>query len=449
MRRLVKKFQMQGRIGAGAHALRCWILTRGRDPVSYRRDRYGAGTELILSPPVHVRILAVARTQQMDSFTSLLKPGIGVSVGERRVPEAAAPVIVVAAGGTGGHLYPGVALAHEFRRRRPDARIVFVGTARGLEARVVPQEGFDLELIEVQGVIGRRRWEQLRALARVPAAVWRSLVLLRRLQPRVVIGVGGYASGPVLLAARLRGLPTVLVEPNAIPGWTNRLLAPLARRVFVAFERTRVALKRPDAEVVGNPVRREIAGAAEEPAVPESGGRMTVLIMGGSQGARAINRALVAALAQLPTAMEVSWLHQTGPADLEMVRNAYAAHGIRADVVPFIADMAAAYRRADLVVCRAGATTLAELTACGRPAILIPYPFATHGHQEWNANELMRAGAAEVILEPELTGARLAQRIGALLSDSARRTAMALASRALGRPYAAAAIVDRCMEWVV
>lgn len=356
-------------------------------------------------------------------------------------------VVVIAAGGTGGHLFPGIAVAREFERLKPGSKIVFVGTANGLESGVVPKEGFELRLIKTGGFVGKGWRDKIAVLASAPLAFFQSVRLLKQAGPKIVIGVGGYASGPILAAATLMGIPTAVIEPNSIPGWTNRLLARWVDLVFVAFEETGPLMGRTDAQLAGNPVRRELGEAGSRPL--SEGGRnelKTVLVMGGSQGARAINTATVDAAPCLLSA-GVRLIHQTGPADLDRIRDAYAkrGHSVRAEA--FIHDVVSAYREADLVVCRAGATTLAELTVCGRAAVLIPFPYATHDHQTRNAQAMVRAGAAELMLESEMTGARLAERVLAILADSSRLERMRRASRQLGRPRAAEEIVQGCVAF--
>jgi UDP-N-acetylglucosamine--N-acetylmuramyl-(pentapeptide) pyrophosphoryl-undecaprenol N-acetylglucosamine transferase len=310
-------------------------------------------------------------------------------------------------------LYPGIALAREIKRRAPDTDIAFVGTASGVEARVVPREGFPLDLIRMAGVKGKSRVEGLKGLALVPVATLDAWGIVSRRRPDVVVGVGGFASGPVLLVAALRGRPTILLEQNALPGLTNRLLARVVR-----------------AAAVDSP--RQAA---------------RILIFGGSQGAHAINVAMVEAASRLAAsnaAVEIT--HQTGKRDLDLVRDAYERAGVEARVEAFLFEMDREMMQADLVICRAGATTLAELAAAGRPAVLVPLATATDDHQRKNAEVIARAGGAEVIEERDLSGAHLADRLLALVADGDRRRRMAEAIRTLARPDAAARIADRVWE---
>ncbi len=353
--------------------------------------------------------------------------------------------VLIAGGGTGGHLYPGISLAREFERQVPGSRVTFVGTVKGLEARVLPQEGFELRTIRVSGLIGLGILRKVRALFELPYALYQSFQLLRIIRPGLVIGVGGYASGPVVLMAWVLSLPRVLVEPNAIPGWTNRFLAPLAQRIFVSFEESRRYLSPKNrVRVTGNPVRREIQTSQAPSRAPA--GTRSILIMGGSQGAHSINKAMVEALGSLESMkQQLRIIHQTGERDYEWVREAYEKQGFDAMIKPYLKNVEEAYAVSDLVVSRSGATTVAELTACGLPAILIPFPHATHGHQEANARVLENAGAATIILDSDLTGPVLASGIHSLLMDPMSFHEMGRNSRALGQPQAAQKIVVECL----
>jgi UDP-N-acetylglucosamine--N-acetylmuramyl-(pentapeptide) pyrophosphoryl-undecaprenol N-acetylglucosamine transferase len=347
--------------------------------------------------------------------------------------------ILIAGGGTGGHLYPGIALARELQRRDPAAQVTFVGTAQGIEARVVPREGFALDLIRVAGLKGKGRADRLRGLLLLPTAAGDAWRVISERRPDVVVGVGGFASGPVLALAAARGYPTMLLEQNAIPGLTNRLLARFVRAAAVNFEDALSYFPR-TGFVAGNPVRPEFFPAQNE----ESNDAGQVLIFGGSQGAHAINVAMVEAASRLAaTGLQLAITHQTGERDLDLVRAAYGRAGLAARVEAFIFEIDREMKSAGLVICRAGATTLAELTASGRPAILVPLPTATDDHQRKNAEVLERAGAAQVIEERDLDGARLAAAIAGLIADPQKREQMSAAARKLARPDAAARIADR------
>jgi UDP-N-acetylglucosamine--N-acetylmuramyl-(pentapeptide) pyrophosphoryl-undecaprenol N-acetylglucosamine transferase len=357
--------------------------------------------------------------------------------------------VIVAGGGTGGHLYPGIAVARELLRRRPDALITFAGTARGIESRVIPREGFALDVLRSAGLKGTSPAALARGLLLLPLGgidAWR---ILSRRSPDVVIGVGGYSSGPVVLAAAARRIPTLLLEQNAVPGFTNRTLARLVDAAAVTFEETVTYFGR-RGFVTGNPVRAEFLdnSVREESGHPSGAGAAPrVLIFGGSQGAHAINVAMVEAAPKLAAhrgGMAIT--HQTGERDLEWVRDGYRRAGLEARVEPFLFAMDREVKQADLVVSRAGATTIAELTAAGKPALLIPLPTAADDHQRRNAEVLARAGAAEVVDQGTLAGSALADRVIALAGDPARRAAMARAARALAKPDAARAIADKVLE---
>ncbi|HZJ53173.1 MAG TPA: undecaprenyldiphospho-muramoylpentapeptide beta-N-acetylglucosaminyltransferase [Myxococcaceae bacterium] len=357
--------------------------------------------------------------------------------------------MLIAGGGTGGHLFPGIALAEEVTTRHPDNRVLFVGTTRGLEARVVPAAGFLLETIEVRGLKGKGALKALKALLLLPLSFVSSWRILGRFRPDVVVGVGGYASGPVVLAAWMRGIATAIQEQNALPGITNRILARIVRAVFIAFEQARAAFPPRKTFLVGNPVRRKLMDNYLRSRPPGTDGRFRLLVVGGSLGARGLNNRMLEALPHLGDLRErMDIVHQTGAADVEAVKAGYAAAGVSAEVVPFVDDMSAAYARASLVLCRAGATTVAELTICKKAAILVPFPFATDDHQAVNAAALVEAGAALVFRESELGGERLAQELRRLAADPERLQRMERAAGGLGRPEAARELVDLCTELV-
>jgi UDP-N-acetylglucosamine--N-acetylmuramyl-(pentapeptide) pyrophosphoryl-undecaprenol N-acetylglucosamine transferase len=355
--------------------------------------------------------------------------------------------VVIAGGGTGGHLYPGIAVARELLRKMPDATVTFAGTARGIESRVVPREGFALDVLRSAGLKGTSLAARARGVGLLPLSGMDAWRILSRRRPHIVLGVGGYSSGPVVAAAALRGIPTMLLEQNAVPGLTNRLLARVVSAAAVTFEST-VSFFGRRAFVAGNPIRQEfLAAAPGEPGPRRASGDAAprILIFGGSQGAHAINMAMVAAAPRL-AARHMALTHQTGERDLETVRDAYRNAGVEARVEPFLYEMDREMRAADLVICRAGATTIAELTAAGKAAVLIPLPTAADDHQRRNAEVLAQAGAAEMIEQKDLTGDAIATRIAALVSDSARRERMATVARSLARPDAARVIVERALE---
>jgi UDP-N-acetylglucosamine--N-acetylmuramyl-(pentapeptide) pyrophosphoryl-undecaprenol N-acetylglucosamine transferase len=380
----------------------------------------------------------------------------------RRRPGQGSPRIVIAGGGTGGHLFPGVAIARELLARRPGATVSFAGTARGIEARVIPREGFPLDLLRSAGLKGHSLAARARGVALLPLSFIDAWGIISRRTPDLVIGVGGYSSGPVVMIAALRRIPTLLAEQNAVPGLTNRILSRVVSAAAVTFDST-VSFFGRRGFVAGNPVRPEFFAAEHaehaEPAksaehaehagvAPERGPRARVLIFGGSQGAHAINVAMVAAAPRLAADGGVDITHQTGERDVELVRSAYRDAGLAARVEPFLVAMDREMKQADVIVSRAGSTSIAELTAVGRAAILIPLPTATDDHQTKNAEVLVRAGAAEVLAQNEMTGRVLADRLLALARDPVRRAALAAAARGLAKPDAARLIVDRVLELI-
>ena len=353
-----------------------------------------------------------------------------------------APVLIMA-GGTGGHIFPGLAVAEVLRGR--GIPVLWLGAAGGLEARLVPAHGIQMHAVKVGGLRGKGWRTRLAAPFMLARAVFEAWHVLRRVRPRSVLSLGGYVAGPGGLAAWLLRRPLLVHEQNRVPGVTNRVLARLARRVLVGFADAFPA--RVAAEWVGNPVRADIA-ALPVPAqrMAGRGGPVRLLVLGGSQGARTLNRVLPAALARLPAEHRPEVLHQCGARDLDAARAAYADAGVAARVEPFIEDMAGAYGWADLAVCRAGALTLAELAAAGLGALLVPYPYAVDDHQTRNAQALCEAGAAEVIQERDLHEETLAQRLRTLCADRDRLRAMATAARTLARADAAEVIAERCLE---
>ncbi len=352
--------------------------------------------------------------------------------------------MLLAGGGTGGHLFPAVALAQCLLEREPESQVLFVGTERGLEARVLPELNLPLETIDISGLVGKGAGERLALIPKLVRSLRQSRAILDRFRPDVVVGVGGYASGPALLAAKGRRLPVIIHEQNARPGLTNRLLGKLADRICLTYPESAGWFGR-GTVVTGNPVRRELTRH-----LPMPEGDPVLLVFGGSRGARALNEGMLAALESMQNWKErLTILHQTGAEDFERVRSGYHEAGWeKVEVVPFISDMAAAYARAHLVLCRAGATTIAELTACGRPALLVPYPYAAADHQTLNARALAERGAALLLPQAEMTPGRLASLLQGLLADRPRLLDMAGAAHALGRPDAADRILDECRALV-
>ncbi|HYV46257.1 MAG TPA: undecaprenyldiphospho-muramoylpentapeptide beta-N-acetylglucosaminyltransferase [Myxococcaceae bacterium] len=356
--------------------------------------------------------------------------------------------VLIAGGGTGGHLFPGIALAEEVSTRHHKNSVVFVGTDRGLEARVVPAAGYTLEIIPARGLKGMGLLRLLQGLFTLPAALFASWRILRKYRPDVVVGVGGYASFPVVLCAWLQRVPTAVQEQNALPGLTNRILGRIARVVFISFEEARRWFPAGKSNLIGNPIRAKLTDNFLRSRAEHA--KFTVLVFGGSLGAKRVNALMLEALDQLGDLKEgMRFVHQTGKADLESVKQGYAARGFDAEVVEFIDDMSSAYATADLVVCRAGATTVAELTVCKKAAILIPYPYATDNHQEVNARSLVDAGAALMFRESELTGQILATNIRGLKASPDRLRRMEKQAGLLGRPEAAKELADVCVQMMV
>ena len=346
--------------------------------------------------------------------------------------------VLIGAGGTGGHIYPGIAVANEIMRRDPLSVVRFVGTARGLENRLVPQAGFELSLIESAGLVNMGLVQRLRGLAILPKSLVAARRVIKAFGPDVVVGAGGYVSGPVVLMASLMGLPTVLMESNAVPGFTNRRLARFVDAAAVSFDAALPYF--PGRGIVtGNPVRREFFDIKPKQRDPQC---VSLLLFGGSQGSRAINNAMIAALPHLASHRErLRVTHQTGPADFANVRDAYAANGWEAaQVREYVDQMMAAFGDHDLIISRAGATTSAELMAAGKAAIMIPLPGQLE--QRRNAEALESAGGARMILQDDLNGSRLAQEIITLVDAPEKISEMEAAARRLAKPDAAATTVD-------
>ncbi|MEK6546195.1 MAG: undecaprenyldiphospho-muramoylpentapeptide beta-N-acetylglucosaminyltransferase [Nitrospinota bacterium] len=360
--------------------------------------------------------------------------------------------VIIAGGGTGGHLFPGIALAHELKRRDSSVEILFIGTKIGIESRVVPKEGFKIKYIYAEGFTGKGIFKKIKSILKTPAGTFQSMMILNSFKPDIVIGVGGYAFGPVgmaaLFLARLKPRTTKLViqEQNLFPGLTNRVLGRFADLIFTSFEGSGKFFMGRKIYFTGNPVRKEIAEIHHLPFTIHHS-LFTILVFGGSQGAHRINLAMIDSLKSLAKIRDsVFIIHQTGEKDFEFVKKAYEENKFNGEVVPFIYDMADVYRRADLLICRSGATTLSEITACGKAAILIPFPFAVNNHQEMNALALKEHNAAEMILEKELHGELLADMILSLMQDKERLANLERGSRKMGKPEAALEIVEQCYK---
>ncbi|MBL8182689.1 MAG: undecaprenyldiphospho-muramoylpentapeptide beta-N-acetylglucosaminyltransferase [Blastocatellia bacterium] len=351
--------------------------------------------------------------------------------------------VLIAAGGTGGHIYPGIAIANEIMARDSASEVLFVGTARGLEKKIVPDNGYQLSLINSAGLKGVGVAAKIKGLAVLPKSFVEARRIIRQFRPHVVVGAGGYVSGPVLLMAKIMGVPTLVMDSNALPGFTNRQLARFVDKAALTFDEAMPFFGKKGV-VTGNPVRREFF---EIP--PKSRGSAAhILIFGGSQGARAINNAMCEALESLaPLENRLTITHQTGESDFESVRTAYIGSKFsESDVRPFISDIFTEFAKADLIICRAGATTCAEISAAGKAALMVPLPTAADDHQRKNAEALERAGAVRMLLQSELDGARLAAEITELIDSPDKITAMEAAAKRLGRVDAAEMTVDLIEE---
>lgn len=353
--------------------------------------------------------------------------------------------IIIAGGGTGGHLFPGIAIAREFQKRDPNIKILFVGTRKGIESEVLPKEKLQLKTILSSGLKGRLSWHTFIALGEIPIALVQSFWILVNFRPNLVLGVGGYVTGPFVLMARFLRIPAVIQEQNLIPGITNRILGRIANKIFIAFEKSKKYFPENKVEVTGNPVREEYY----ESKIKTKESRFNVLIFGGSRGAGTINHAMAQALDFLSEDKgSLHFIHQTGQEQFQTILAEYRAKNMSMEVSSFIFNMADFFQRSNLVICRAGATTIAELTACGKAAILIPFPYAANNHQQLNAELLVEEGAAIMIKDSELTGKKLAELIKELMRHPERINKMERASARLAKKEAGKKIVDQCYELV-
>lgn len=358
--------------------------------------------------------------------------------------------MILAGGGTGGHIYPAIAIASEFKYRFPDSEILFIGTRKGLEKELVPKNNFRLAFISAKGLSRRVRKELFFLPFYILKSLLESRTVLRKYGPDIVVGTGGYVSLPVLLMASLLRKKTLIQEQNSYPGISTRILALFANRVCLSYQdSTNYFPLKGKLRVLGNPIRREIVSGNREEGLRKFSlrpGKKTVFIFGGSQGSMRINQAIREGISYLEQVKDIQLLWQTGSKDLEEIREFMKGIDLTATMLPFIQDMSSAYAVSDLLVCRSGALTLAEVTACGKPSILIPYPFATAGHQRYNAMSLKEKGAAEVILEKELKGENLAILAVELLKDENRLKEMSKNAKILAKPMAASQIVDEMEE---
>ncbi len=362
---------------------------------------------------------------------------------------AAALNVVIAGGVTGGHLFPGIAIAQAFMEKNPENNILFISSGNVFEQSALSRAGFALKAIPVMGIKGKGLKSQISAVFCLPKSIWHALCHLNRFAPDLVIGMGCFSAGPVAVAARLMGVRLVLHEQNILPGITNRILSSFADRIYLSFENRNTGFNPSKIRYSGNPVRMEFTqpgdrrtGLPEND--PDKKKPFTVFVVGGSQGAHSINTAVVEALAGIKNKKDYFFIHQTGTADEKEVSLAYGRHGIKAEVAPFFDRMASRYREANLVICRSGATTVAEISALGKAAIFIPFPHAADNHQTLNARALADAGAAEMILEAYLNGQLLARRLGHYAENPQVLSKMENIARKFGRPDAAKFIVNDC-----
>jgi len=357
--------------------------------------------------------------------------------------------VVFAGGGTGGHLYPAIAIAEAFQRRAPKFDCVFVGAARGLETRVIPPLGYRLELMPVRGLLRKLTLSNLLAPVFLLKSIWQCLRLFKKFKPRLIIGTGGYVSGPALFAAWLSGRKFVVQEQNSFPGLVNRWWGERADLVFLSFEESKKFFRRQKhLRVVGNPVRANLAGGNREAAANKwnlKPDRVTLLVFGGSQGARRINELMLEILPRLAALENFQMLWATGPQNFDQIASR-AANASNIKIVPYFDDMASAYTLADFALCRAGASTIFELTNCGLPSLLVPFPFATADHQTFNARALEEAGAARLLIEKELTAEKLFDNLHELTAKPEVRQIMSAAAKKLARPHAADEIVEMCLS---
>jgi UDP-N-acetylglucosamine--N-acetylmuramyl-(pentapeptide) pyrophosphoryl-undecaprenol N-acetylglucosamine transferase len=356
--------------------------------------------------------------------------------------------LIVAGGGTGGHLFPGIAVAEEFLARAPENEVLFVGTSRGIEARLLPKLGYRLELVSSSGMKGMGTTRKLVSAGKLLYGYAQSRKILKEFKPDLVLGVGGYASAPLVLAARGMGIKTFIHEQNAIPGITNKFLGRLVNGIFISMPESAEQFPDNSTLMTGNPIRKEILWSFHErTSTPDDG--FSLLVFGGSAGAHRINTAMIEALPHLSSVKDrLRITHQTGEKDIQEVREGYQKHAFQAKVTAFIDDMSAAYGASDLVVCRAGATTIAEVTACGKACIFIPFPYAADDHQRKNAESLLNREAGLMIVEEDLSGEKLAAEILSLMQDPERLARVEKNARSLAQLDAAQAIVAAMMEKV-
>lgn len=362
--------------------------------------------------------------------------------GHRR--EDQGPRIIICGGGTGGHLFPGIAVGSELKKRCGRADILFITGRKKMERKIISQAGFKAQSIDVEGVMGKDFLGLIAALYKAVLALIQSCSIIRDFRPQLVLGLGGYTSGPVCLIALLFRVPTAVHEQNSFPGLTNRILAPFVRRVFISFAETGKYLKGGKLFLSGNPIRNELLQPTQSPKIDK---KFVILVMGGSQGAKALNEAVLSMIKELKALGNVPFIiHQTGKADLQRVTDEYDILGVDGEVSAFIEDMSLAYSKTDLVICRAGATTVAELAALGKPSILIPYPYASQRHQEINAMTLVDVGGADIILEKYLDGKALTAKVMKYMKNRDELSKMSVCASKAGRLGAREVITEEMLR---
>ena len=359
--------------------------------------------------------------------------------------------LLIAGGGTGGHLFPGIAVAEEFTSLKETNEVLFVGTKNGLEGKILPEYGWPVSFVTAEGIKGKGFFKTVKGLFKMLWGGLQSIGIIHKFRPSTVLGVGGYAAVPAVMAGKLLGVSSAIHEQNAMPGLSNRLLGRFVNRVFLTYPESERFFPAEKVRVTGNPVRKSILKSfAEKEQSADSGKKFTLFIFGGSQGARRINDVLMEIFfnSELTVNEDIKVIHQTGEADFERVKKCYEEMNIDAQVYPFIKDMASIYIEADLIICRAGATTIAELAALGKPSILIPYPYAAHKHQDINAEALVAVGGADMILESDLKGTNLATKVKRYMENREELKRMSSLALKAGRPRAREIIVDQLMELI-
>jgi len=359
---------------------------------------------------------------------------------------------IIAGGGTGGHIYPGIAIANEIKEREAGSEILFVGTANGLETKIIPSHGMRLKLIRASGMKGKSLTALVKSVLIIPMGFLQAMYIIFSFRPDIVIGVGGYASGPTVLCAAMLLLPTMILEQNFYPGVTNRILSKVVKRVAINFESSRQFFNKNKVAVTGNPVRKDITKGSREEALRLWGlgdDRFTLFVFGGSQGARKINQSIVEALPHFEKYSDLlQIIHQTGKADFESVKEGYTRSKIKSYVAPYINEMNHAYAVSDLVLCRAGAIALSEIAACGKASILVPFPYASDNHQELNARVLVDGGAALMVSDRELSGETLARAVTGFMTERDKIKEMEKNSIKFSRTDATSKIVNECEKLI-